>query len=388
MTRTLRLALLLAIPAAAAMLYFRLPWPLLLLGVAGLCVVSAMALRSDAAKVAMANLAALCVALAAFEGYLEYKASTGDGTRMEGTIVNDFVERDDLLGYRPKMGSRVTARKLHADTVIYDVVYSINADGLRVMPTSGPHPARHCAVFFGDSITFGEGVGDEDAYPYQVVAGSGGAVAGFNFAFSGYGPHQMLGAVQAGAVERIATCRPSHFVHLAILEHIARVAGLAAWDRHGPRFMLDARGRPVRDGNFDAPADPRWPKVPGWLADSADRYRTWQKFFGRGRALRAADLDLYLAVVRETASLLRERHPGSRFDVLLWDGRDDDRLAVIERSLNSAGINVHRLTAIMDDFNSAAARYLLGPPDGHPNALMHRHIADYVLASVVPRPGP
>jgi hypothetical protein len=74
--------------------------------------------------------------------------------------------------------------------LIYDVTYTIDADGLRIAAglDENPHDNR-CMLFFGCSFTFGEGVDDHEAMPY--VAGTLANLRAYNFGFPGYGPHQM-----------------------------------------------------------------------------------------------------------------------------------------------------------------------------------------------------
>lgn len=372
--------------AGFSLVYCPAAWSAAIAAVGALLITASTKARRESAKLILVNLAAVSIALAAFEGYLYHQAQLGDGTRIEGTIVEDFTSPDDVLGYRPKKGSRVTARKLHGDTVIYDVVYTISADGLRVAPPAVSNPPARCVVFFGDSVTFGEGVNDEQTYPYVVGTKSAGTTGVYNFAFSGYGPHQMLAALQANLLAPIVPSTCAHVVHLAILEHVPRVAGLASWDRHGPRFRLGADGRPWRDGNFDTP--PRVmdrAQLPGWTVKAWQQFRTWQMLFGRGRKLNAADLALYISVVRESARIVRERYAGSRFEVILWDGRDDSRLETIERALQADGVRVHRLTRIIPDFAQNASAYLLAPRDGHPNPAVHRRLAEYIHALITSR---
>ena len=81
---------------------------------------------------------------------------------MEGTIVEGYTHPDDMLGYAPDPGKRVTARKLHGNTALYDVTYTIGTDGLRVTPSAPGTPVARCVIFFGDSVTFGEGVNDDE----------------------------------------------------------------------------------------------------------------------------------------------------------------------------------------------------------------------------------
>ena len=389
MIRSVGISVLVAVIVATAILYCPVPWSAILTVAAVLLGYCAWSTTLTNLKLLSANLAAVVAAVAVFEGFLGFNDLRGDGTRMEGTISEGFVVPDDDLGYRPRVDSRVTARKLFEDRVIYDVTYSIGADGLRVTPRSQSRRPPTCTVFFGDSVTFGEGVNDAETYPFRVGVEPRGETSVYNFAFSGYGPHQALAALNAGRVERTVTCSTIQFVHLAIVEHVARVAGLAGWDRHGPRFRLNKNGTVERDGNFDDPTQllGRW-VLPRWFDQTTDRFRTWHRFFGRSRDANDADFALYLGVLDEVARVARSRFPGSSFDLLLWDRQGDTRFAAIERRLTGSGVVVHRLTTMIPDFAANADRYLLGPRDGHPNALMHQRIGEYVSREIVNRTRP
>jgi len=72
---------------------------------------------------------------------------------------------------------------------------TINALGLRGPEVALPKPAgRRRVACFGDSITFGYGVGDTESYPYLVgqrLAATGGEAV--NAGVTGYTSHQVLG---------------------------------------------------------------------------------------------------------------------------------------------------------------------------------------------------
>src|SRR5207247_10000624 len=131
-------------------------------------------------------------------------------------ITEDFTHADDTLRYAPDANRRVTARKLYRDQVLYDVTYTIGPDGLRVAPPAYDVAVGGCVVFFGDSVSFGEGVNDDQTFPYLVGLKTEGRYRIYNFAFSGYGPHQMLAALQAGRVARIVLCRSTRVIYLTI----------------------------------------------------------------------------------------------------------------------------------------------------------------------------
>ncbi len=368
-----------AVVAAAAAAYScPVPWSAVLLAAATILGIAAWRARGDVAKMLLANLAAVFVALAAFEAYLGLRPAEDDGTRMEGTIAEDFVHPDDDLGYAPNKGARVTARKRYGDTVVYDVTYTIGSDGLRVMPPVDLRRHVDCLLFFGDSVTFGEGVDDEQAYPYLIARRIGPDFAVYNFAFSGYGPHQMLALLRSGRIESMISCTPRHLFYLGIPEHVARVAGLTTWDRHGPRFAIDAQGAVVRDGNFDAPVKlfGQW-AVPLAVAKATQSFLTWQRFLGRERTPGNAEVALYVAIVRESARIAHERYPGAVFHVILWDRPGNPHVGDIKARMLNEGIRLHLLTTAFPDLLGDDGGDLLFPHDGtseSANARAHRRL--------------
>lgn len=360
-------------------------WTAVLLTIAASLAVLAWRSKSSWGKLCLVYSAAFCGAIGLFEAYLALQQQLqGDGTRMDGSITEDFTHPDDLLGYAPAKDRRVTARKWYGGSLIYDVVYTIGSDGLRIAPPPAASAAKGCLIFFGDSITFGEGVNDEEPFPYRIGVKTAGEYRIHNFAFSGYGPHQMLANLQLHRVDEIVRCTPTHFIYFCIPEHTERVAGLAAWDRHGPRFRLAADGSVFRDGNFDGPsAVPGSWTMPQWAQKGLDGFLAWQTFFGRLRQAGPKDLALLIAIVRQAARTAKQRHPGSEFDVILWDGSDNDRVRSIESGLAGAGIPVHRLTSAIPDFRTHWQEYVLSMHDLHPNALQHERVADYVITNIL-----
>jgi hypothetical protein len=330
------------------------------------------------------NVAAVICALALFDIYLGHRQAEGDGTRMEGSVVDGFTHRDDLLGYAPFPNARVTAKKLYGDSVIYDVVYTTDRHGLRI--TAPPAAdARECLVFFGDSITFGEGVQDTEDFPYLVSKRLAGRFATYNFAFSGYGPHQMLAILQSGRIAKIADCTPRHFFYLCIPDHAARVAGLYDWDQHGPRFVLRPDGTVEQRGHFDDPRPILGLPGTSWIRDLLHGSAIWQRFFGSGRGIVPADVSLLVAVIGQSARIAQKRFPGSTFEVIMWDGGDKEKVQAIERGLKADGVRERRMTDIVPDFYTQSDKYVLSPHDLHPNPTFHRMMADFISAEILGR---
>lgn len=200
-----------------------------------LCIIFLLFSRNTIAKNILFNLSVLIIALGASEVYAYITFS--NNPIIQGSYTQDYFTSNDILGYGPVKGKRVNAKKVYDKKIIYDVTYTIDKSGLRISPLFRSRFEHECILFFGGSYTFGEGVNDHEAMPYVVGKLSNFKV--FNFGFHGYGPHQMLSAIEHGMVKRIINCQPKFAIYQAILPaHIARSAGDTSWDNHGPKYIL------------------------------------------------------------------------------------------------------------------------------------------------------
>ncbi|MBS0521156.1 MAG: hypothetical protein JSR90_20810 [Proteobacteria bacterium] len=329
--------------------------------------------------VVLANVAAVFAALGLVEIHLDSQKDPGDGTRLEGSITKGFTHPDDVLGYAPAANARVTARKLYGDKVLYDVTYTTDAHGLRVSAPALPD-VHSCVLFFGDSITFGEGVEDADTYAHVVSALAADRYRTYNFGYSGYGPHQMLAALQSGRVARIVNCTPKYIYYLCIPDHAVRITGIYPWDRHGPRFVLASDGSVVQRGHFDDD-DPHG-GVGAWIEHVLSGSRIWQRLFVQPHGPEPGDVPLLAGIVAQAARVAQERFPGSVFEVILWDGADE-RGQAIEAALAARGIRVRRMTSLVPDFYTHSGDYLLSTHDRHPNARFHHLMGEGIAREVM-----
>jgi hypothetical protein len=96
-----------------------------------------------------------------------------------------------IVGWGPGSPGVYRARKLdgRSGSVIYDVGYTIDAHRNRQVISA---PTGLTAAFFGDSMTFGQGVPDADTLPQAFADATGHRWQVLNLAFPGYGPQQFL----------------------------------------------------------------------------------------------------------------------------------------------------------------------------------------------------
>ena len=146
---------------------------------------------------------------------------------------------------------------------------SSTTSGTRSMPHRNRQvisaPMGPTVAFFGDSMTFGQGVPDADTLPQAFADATGYRWRVLNLAFPGYGPQQFLRALETDIFRDLLT-EPRLFVFLTAPWHAERSsclsrlrggrAALCAWLTECPatraraasigRFGCDGCGRAPR----------------------------------------------------------------------------------------------------------------------------------------------
>lgn len=293
-----------------------------------------------------------------------------------------LFEVDETLGVRPRAGHRTTASLHYDGELVYDVTYTIGDDRLRIAP---PAPdATDCVLFFGGSFTFGEGVDDDETTAWRVGTASADDLRTRNFGFAGYGPHQMLAAIEAGLVEAAPGCRPRLAVYQAVYHHVLRSAGKWSWDWHGPRYVLSG-GEAVRDGHFDFAAQTSRPELVAGLPDDSFLARQLEERpedVGVDQVTEA-DVELFHAIVATSARRLKQRYPGVEFHVLYWDRGDSvGPVPVFGDAIEADLVSVHPVSGILPPSDDWQRDYKL-PHDVHPRARTHELMAAYVVDRIL-----
>jgi hypothetical protein len=176
------------------------------------------------------------------EGGLQARSTYFDSNQQYNTPA---YWRLTEFGSQPRPGE-FRARKLASDgELIYEVNYTIGADGFRLTPQF-EGGANRSFNFLGDSFTFGEGVQDQETMAYFVgeeFRKSGKQVTVKNFGMSGGGVHQALAILQSKA----PTDARIHFV-LTTPWHASRAACADFFALGSPKYVLGTSGEVVRDG--------------------------------------------------------------------------------------------------------------------------------------------
>lgn len=338
------------------------------------------------------------VALAGYEAYLwraaidqlslrtEYavkgSAMTGDAderTRMK------HARRDDVLGARAIPGAVVSATKRHGETLLYDVVYSIDEDGLRIASPGRSAVPQACVLFFVDSYGFGEGVQDWQTFPYRVGELSSGGYWTYNFGFSGYGPHHMLAALEHGLVTQAVRCTPTHLIYMVVPSHVLRVKGSYTWGRHSPRYRLLEDGTLRREGFLDDNGGIE--QDPSWVVTQFKKSYIVQALV-KAQPVTDGDLALFSKIVDQSMAVARSLYPGIRTHLILLGAdvrRKTELYDRVKSLLKFPGTVVHDVSDILPGYWEKSAQYEISPFDPHLNPyaydLMARYATDHILSA-------
>ena len=348
------------------------------------CAYAAVINKRSPAQVALLSLASVFFVLGLYETYLFSQiverragksliATDGAGNAREMSAPND------VLGYAPKPNQAGRFTLTHDGNPIFGHGYTIGPNGLRVSP---PHEAVAdvpCALFFGGSFTFGTGVEDDEAMPYVAGILSEGKVRVYNFGYRGYGPHQMLAALESGLVDSVIDCVPTVVIYQAIVGHMMRSVGLSDWDTHGPRYVLADTGEAIRRGNFDDFDNP----LVGFLQGILKKSLTVMAL-GYGRYTNYK-MDLMVAILDKSRNLVTERYPGSEFHVIFWDAcatKEPEPVArILIDKIVRKNFQLHLVSTIVVDICAKVDEYMI-QGDGHPNKTAHDKIARYVVREI------
>ncbi|HJU03818.1 MAG TPA: hypothetical protein VJ692_01610 [Nitrospiraceae bacterium] len=356
--------------------------------------------KGAVSKAVWLNLCAAMLALAVGELYIWNSTPEKSNSYC---CDNLYWISDDALGVIPRKNFAATHVKNINSVPIYKITYTIDANGLRIAP---PYDASHAlgsVLFFGCSYTMGDGVADHETMPYMTGLLTHGRYAIYNFGFHGYGPQQMLAALEGGRVQSVVTVPPQYIIYQTIPYHLERVAGLMTWFPHAPRYRRTDNGRVTAEGNFDTVADEtRYSRIEQfWRARGPVGHavsKTLRKSFIYNhlvpplRSLSSEDVRLFLDVVSQARDAAAGMYPESEFHVILWDNMFRKRkhtylqfLPQVLEGFSKLRVRVHLVSEIIPDYEGSVpnTKYEIHPHDSHPNPFTYRLLAAYVAKNIL-----
>lgn len=143
-------------------------------------------------KTVLINLLIVFVIILGFEFYFKKSQEP-----IKDRVSVDYIQTDKQLGHVPRANTEVRVTQIHdKNEVLYDVTYHFDQFGRRRTPTEEENHSRFM-IFLGDSNTFGQGLNDDQTYPY-FVGQAFPHYKVYNYAFTGYGPNNVMALVDSG----------------------------------------------------------------------------------------------------------------------------------------------------------------------------------------------
>jgi len=190
--------------------------------------------RSILIKLTMVICIITVLEVAALLHYRIFIQNAVDAPRYSYGRTQYWIE-DDELGYKPRPSIFTRAQKEVNNKIVYDTEYTIDSHGLRKTKSAGM--AQCNFLFFGGSRVFGEGLPDIQALPYQFSSKLNYNYNVLNYAFHGYGPHQMLRVLETGNLD-LSKGNVAVIFYLLAPDDLDKISGNVERFRRGPKYIL------------------------------------------------------------------------------------------------------------------------------------------------------
>jgi len=281
--------------------------------------------------------------------------------RLEGPVHS--MQLDPYLGYTPRPDTTLVGLRTKNGVPIYRITFQTDSNRLRVTPGQNPRADKY-ALFFGCSMTFGEGVRSDETLPYYF-SHADSTYHAYNLAYSGYGPHQALSRLQHDSPKRFVTEPTGVAFYTFIPDHVNRV--IQSLTNYGynrgnaPYYYHD--GDSLRYGGLFRDARPFRNRVYDLLLKS----NTLKLFnIGYPFRLRDEDYDLTAAVLAAAAREYRRQFGNDRFYVIIYPTTLP--MADFVKKLQDRGVRVLDYSKL---FDPTAKGYAI-PDDEHPTPMANR----------------
>jgi hypothetical protein len=281
---------------------------------------------------------------------------------------------DKVLGYKPNPNTTHTGVRTKDGQVIYSITYSTDTNSLRITPIDSTKPRTKYAQFFGCSMTFGEGVQNKETLPYYF-AKFDSTYRPYNFAYSGYGPHQMLARLETNNLKNIVKEKSGVGFYIYINDHVSRVIGtMTNFSYNGgnaPYYHKEGKGI-KREGLF---IETR--RMRSWFYEKMLKSNIL-KLFKIGYPFKISDEDYELTaeVMAESSRLYKEQFGNDNFYVIIYPTTVDSSLII--NLLKQKGVKVLDYSKL---FNPLEKKYAI-PYDEHPTALANEILIKQLVKDI------
>lgn len=300
------------------------------------------------------------------------KTQAKNAPKIEGPTHSMMFDKD--LGYKPKPDTTHTGIRTKDGQIIYRVKYSTDTNSLRVTPLDTTKPRTKYAQFYGCSMTFGEGVQSNETLPYYF-AKFDSTYRPYNFAYSGYGPHQMLARLETENVKKIVKENSGIAFYIYINDHVNRVLGtLTNFGYNGGEvpYYYEVNNQLNHNG----------------LIKDARKFRSWifrqllksniLKLFKIGYPFKITEKDYELTaeVMAQASRDYKKQFGNDNFYVIIYPTTVDSSLII--NLLKQKGVKILDYSKL---FNPLEKKYAI-PYDEHPTALANEVLIKQLVKDI------
>ena len=230
------------------------------------------------------------------------------------------------LGYRPKPNQVLSAKITYKNgDIIFDRKYSIDHYGNRLTVNRFQNEQRETIIFYGCSMTFGEGLRDEDTLPSQLAKALNYKSYIVNMAVNGYGLHHMVRSLELDLPAKNIVGRVRYVIYGAISTAASRALDPTCFlgFTEGPKYILD-KGGVKYIGQYSTKGIFNYiiyRLKPSLIA----RSRLFQRISRAFEIKSSENIAFYIAMLQRARNLIKDRY-GAEFIADLFffhDGSDD-----------------------------------------------------------------
>ena len=262
------------------------------------------------------------------------------------------------------------------DTV-YDVHNTIDNNWKRVTPDYDSLKTKY-ALFFGCSIAFGEGLEDNETFPYYFQRLTN-EYNSYNFAYPGYGANQMLARMEFQDLTDQVREKEGAGFYVFFMGHVSRVIGsmdtYVGWTSGSPYYFMEngelKRDKMFKNGRY-------WVSKFYELVYQTSIINYFKINFPS--KLQPKHYELTVEVIKASKEKYIEQFGNNNFYVILFPSYKivpEEDYELFKQLLTKKGIKYIDL----DSFITYGEQYTLGG-DPHPNANTNKILVEELIKRI------
>ena len=300
------------------------------------------------------------------------KSQAHNAPKIEGPTHSMMFDKD--LGYKPKPDTSHIGTRTKDGKIIYSINYSSDDNSLRITPLDTTKSRTKYAQFYGCSMTFGEGVQSNETMPY-FFGEYDSTYRPYNFAYSGYGPHQMLARLETENAKKIVKENTGIGFYIYINDHVNRVLGtMTNYGYNGGQapYYYQVDGQLKHDGLFSEGR-----KLRSWIFEQLLKSNILKLFkIGYPFKITEQDYELTAEVMSEASRQYQKQFGNDDFYVIIYPTTIDSSLII--SLLKQKGVKVLDYSKL---FNPLEKGYAI-PDDEHPTALANEILIKQLVKDI------